>query len=118
MSFRCELAQDYSGFPVSCQWLATVPPREQLAAAAHLARYRNLRLCASTTGTSNLTFVLWLRSATEIGEVEAAFLDAVPTARVDESAVTINFIKRVGWMLAPDGTATGEVVPPRTPEAE
>lgn len=117
VSFRCELAQDYSGFPISCQWFATVPPREQLLAAAHLARYRNLRLCASTTGTSNFTFVLWLRSATEIGEIEATFLDAVPSARIDESAVTINFIKRVGWMLNPDGTATGEVVLPRAPDS-
>ena len=115
LAFRSELAQDYSGFPISCRWYAQVPPRDQLSAASFLARYRNLRLCASTTGTSNFTFVLWLRSPAEIGELEAEFQAAIPDSTVNESSVTINYIKRVGWMLNPDGTSTGEVILPRDP---
>lgn len=118
LAFRCELAQDYSGFPISCRWSAQVPPRDQLSAASFLAGYRNLRLCASTTGTSNFTFILWLHSTAEIGELEAEFQAAIPDARIVESSVTINYIKRVGWMLNPDGTATGEVILPRDPGNE
>jgi DNA-binding Lrp family transcriptional regulator len=115
LAFRCELAQDYSGFPISCHWSAQVSPRDQLTAASFLAGYRNLRRCASITGTSNFTFSLWLRSTAEIGQLEAEFLTAIPEARIVESSVTINYVKRVGWMLNPDGTATGEVILPRDP---
>jgi DNA-binding Lrp family transcriptional regulator len=118
LAFRCELAQDYSGFPITCQWYAHVPPRDQGSAASFMAGYRNIRLCASTTGTSNFTFALWLRSPAEIGEVEAEFLAAIPDATVHESSVTINYVKRVGWMLNPDGTGTGEVILPRDPGDE
>ncbi|WP_028280466.1 Lrp/AsnC family transcriptional regulator [Arthrobacter sp. H5] len=117
LSFRCEIAQDYSGFPISCQWYANVPPSDHTAAAGFLARYRNLRFCASTTGSSNFTFVLWLRDASGVAEIESEFLAAVPTARILESSVTVNFLKRVGWRLAPDGTSTGEVVVPQYPAA-
>jgi DNA-binding Lrp family transcriptional regulator len=115
LAFRCEVAQDYSGFPVSCQWFVDVPPDQRLRAAAVLRQIGQLRLCASTTGTSNFTFIMWLRSASNVTDIEAAFLAAVPGARIVESSLTVKFVKRVGWMLNPDTTATGEVVAPRPP---
>ncbi|GAB3534425.1 Lrp/AsnC family transcriptional regulator [Arthrobacter tecti] len=115
LSFRCELAQDYSGFPISCQWYANVPPSEHARAAEFLRTFRNLRFCASTTGSSNFTFVLWLRNAAGVAETEAEFFAAIPEARILESSVTVRFLKRVGWLLNPDGTATGEVVVPQYP---
>lgn len=115
LSFRCELAQEYSGFPISCQWYANVPPSGHGRAAEYLAGHRNLRFCASTTGSSNFTFVLWLRNAAGVAETEAGFLAAVPAARIHESSLTVRFLKRVGWLLNPDGTSTGEVVVPQYP---
>ncbi|MET4538407.1 DNA-binding Lrp family transcriptional regulator [Arthrobacter bambusae] len=110
--FRCEVAQNYSGYPVSCQWFASLPPEERGTAVAVVRGFRGLRLCASTTGTSNFTFVLWLRSAADVLDIEDQFLAAVPQARIIESSLTVKFLKRVGVMLNPDTTATGEVIVP------
>ncbi|GAA3323756.1 MULTISPECIES: Lrp/AsnC family transcriptional regulator [Paeniglutamicibacter] len=113
--FRCDVAQNYSGYPVSCQWFASLPPEERDSAVAVLRGFRSLRLCASTTGTSNFTFVMWMRSAAEVLGIEDQFLAAVPRARIIESSLTVKFPKRVGVMLNPDTTATGEVVVPALP---
>jgi DNA-binding Lrp family transcriptional regulator len=112
LAFRCEVAQDYSGYPVSCQWFASLPPDERHRAVEVLRGFRGLRLCASTTGTSNFTFIMWMRTAAEVLDIEDRFLAAVPHARIIESSLTVTFLKRVGWMLNPDTTATGEVVVP------
>lgn len=117
LAFRCEVAQDYCGYPVSCQWFASLPPDERDRAVEVLRGFRGLRLCASTTGTSNFTFIMWMRTAAEVLEIEDRFLAAVPRARIIESSLTVKFLKRVGWMLNPDTTATGEVVVP-APSAE
>ena len=82
---------------------------------AALRQIGQLRLCASTTGTSNFTFIMWLRAASDVTDIEADFLAAVPGARIVESSLTVKFVKRVGWMLNTDTTATGEVVVPRPP---
>ncbi|MFL4473023.1 Lrp/AsnC family transcriptional regulator [Paeniglutamicibacter sp. MACA_103] len=110
LSFRCELAQQDSAFPVSCQWFAVVPPGQHEQVAEVLKSFKNLRLCASTTGTTNFTFVIWLRSVAEVMEVELAIAERVPEIRFAESAVALAYPKRVGWLLDENGRATRGVV--------
>lgn len=110
LSFRCELSQLDSAFPVSCQWFAVVPPGQHQQAAEILRSFRNLRLCASTTGTTNFTFVLWLRSVAEVMDVELAISERIPEIRFAESAVALAYPKRVGWLLDENGRATRGVV--------
>ncbi|MFH5822864.1 Lrp/AsnC family transcriptional regulator [Georgenia sp. AZ-5] len=110
ITLRCELAQEHSGYPVSCQWYVRVPPAQLEAAVRYLRSYRTLRLCASTTGDTNLTFQLWLRTPGDIFDVEAGLQTAAPGAQVVESDVGVRTYKRMGWMLREDSTATGEVV--------
>lgn len=110
VAVRCELAQEHSGHPVPCQWYVRVPPAQLEAAVRYLRSYRTLRLCASTTGDTNLTFLLWLRTPGEILEVEAGLQAAAPGVQVVESDVGVRTHKRMGWMLRDDSTATGEVV--------
>jgi DNA-binding Lrp family transcriptional regulator len=111
--FRCEVAQDYSGYPVQCQWFASLPPDDRRRAVDALRGFRELRLCASTTGTSNFTFTMWLGSPAEVLDIEDRFLSAVPGARIIESSLTVNYLKRVGVLLHPNTTSTHEVVVPR-----
>ncbi|WP_346926865.1 Lrp/AsnC family transcriptional regulator [uncultured Arthrobacter sp.] len=112
LSFRCEIAQKYSGYPVSCQWFANVPPGQHEAAAAELRSFRNVRLTASTTGRSNFVILMWLHSLAEVLNAEQALQQRIPGIELVESVVVLKTAKRVGWMLNPDSTATGAVVVP------
>jgi DNA-binding Lrp family transcriptional regulator len=110
LSFRCEIAQKFSGYPVSCQWFANVPPGQHEAAAAELRSFRNVRLSASTTGRTNFVILMWLHSLADVVNAEQALQLRIPGIDLVESVVVLNSAKRVGWMLNPDSTATGAVV--------
>ena len=112
LSFRCEIAQKYSGYPVACQWFANVPPGQHEAAAAELRSFRNIRLSASTTGRTNFVILMWLHSLADVMNAEQALQLRIPGIQLVESVVVLNAAKRVGWMLNPDSTATGAVVVP------
>lgn len=111
LSFRCEVAQKFSGYPITCQWSANVPAGQHEAAARELRAVRNIRFTASTTGSTNFVIIMWLQSLAEVLEMELAIQQRIPGIELVESAVMLNTAKRVGWMLNPDSTATGEVVP-------
>ncbi len=110
LSFRCEIAQKLSGYPVSCQWFANVPPGQHEAAAAELRSLRTVRLSASTTGSTNFVILMWLHSLADVMNAELALQQRIPQIELVESVVILNTAKRVGWMLNPDSTASGAVV--------
>ena len=112
LSFRCEIAQKYSGYPVTCRWLANVPPGQHEAAAAELRTFRNIRLSASTTGRTNFVILMWLQSLADVMDAELALQQRIPGIELVESVVVLSSAKRVGWMLNADSTATGAVVVP------
>ncbi|MET3367558.1 Lrp/AsnC family transcriptional regulator [Arthrobacter sp. M2012083] len=112
LSFRCEVAQQFSGFPITVQWFANVPAGEHQAAATEMRAIRNVRFAASTTGRTNFTMIMWLRSLADVMEMELTIQQRIPGIELVESVVMLNTAKRVGWMLNPDSTATGTVVAP------
>lgn len=110
LSFRCEVAQNRAGYPVACKWLAKVPPGQHAAAAAAIGGLRNVRLVASTTGQTNFTIMMWLRTVADVMTAELALQERIPGIELVESIVMLRAVKRVGVMLRPDGTTTGDVV--------
>ncbi|QCU77211.1 AsnC family transcriptional regulator [Citricoccus sp. SGAir0253] len=112
LSFRCEVSHRAAGYPVICQWFARLPAADHDAAAAALAPLGALRLCASTTGRTNFTFMMWLRSAADIMTVEQAASRQLPTLEIRESVIIAAIAKRVGWRLDPDGARTGQYTAP------
>lgn len=112
LSFRCEVAQGLVGYPIVCQWMGRLPAAGHAEAARVLATLGALRLCASTTGSTNFTFMMWLRTAADIMNMERTVAEKLPNLALAESVVINNIPKRVGWLLNRDGTATGEVVVP------
>ncbi|MCA4134709.1 Lrp/AsnC family transcriptional regulator [Arthrobacter sp. M4] len=110
LSFRCEIAQKYSGYPITVQWFANVPAGGHDQAAAALRGIRNIRFTASTTGRTNFVIIMWLRSLADVLEMELLVQQRVPDIQLVENVVMLNTAKRVGWMLNPDSTATGAVV--------
>ncbi|MDQ4502466.1 Lrp/AsnC family transcriptional regulator [Sinomonas sp. ASV322] len=110
LSFRCEVAQGPAGYPVACKWLTKVPPGQHVQAAAALSGLRNVRLVASTTGQTNFTIMMWLRTVADVMTAELALQERIPGIELVQSTVMLSSVKRVGCMLRPDGTATGDVV--------
>ncbi|MET3921637.1 Lrp/AsnC family transcriptional regulator [Arthrobacter sp. UYEF20] len=110
LSFRCDIAQNLSGYPVSCQWFANVPPGQHEAAAAELRSLRTVRLSASTTGRTNFVILMWLKSLADVMNAELALQQRIPEIELVESAVILSRAKRMGWMLNPDSTSIGSVV--------
>ena len=108
--FRCELAQRYSSFPVTCQWFANVPAGRHEEAAAAFRTISNVRLSASTTGATNFVIIMWLQSLADVMTAELALQQKVPGIELVESVVMLRTVKRVGWMLNEDTTASGAVV--------
>lgn len=109
LSFRCDMAQYDSGFPVWCQWHARVPPADHGAVHEFLKRYRTLRLLLSVTGEANLVFTLWLRHAGEIQELELALLASVPSVKLLHTDAGLRMYKRMGRLIGVDSRATGFV---------
>lgn len=112
--FRCDLAQGFSAFPVTCQWFVNVPAGQHEQAAAAIRTISNIRLSASTTGPTNFVIIMWLKSLADIMTAELALQQKVPGIELVESVVMLRTVKRVGWMLNEDTTASGAVVV-RTP---
>ncbi|HWC24540.1 MAG TPA: Lrp/AsnC family transcriptional regulator [Flexivirga sp.] len=107
LSFRCEIAQRYSGFPVSCQWYVRVPADAHSKAAQALAAMPQVRLAASTTGEANFVIVMWLRSVAEVMDVEVALAQQIPEIELLRNTLILRATKRVGWLLNPDTTGKG-----------
>ncbi|QCU77987.1 AsnC family transcriptional regulator [Citricoccus sp. SGAir0253] len=112
LAFRCDVSHHAAGYPVICQWFARLPAADHDAAAAALAPLGALRLCASTTGRTNFTFMMWLRSAADIMTVEQAASRQLPTLEIRESVIIASIAKRMGWHLHPDGARTGQYTAP------
>lgn len=107
LSFRCEIAQRYSGFPVSCQWYVRVPADAHESAAKALAAMPQVRLAASTTGEANLVIIMWLRSVAEVMDVELALAQQIPGIELLRNTLILRATKRVGWLLNSDSTGDG-----------
>lgn len=112
VNLRCELAQDVSGTPITAQWFASVPANDHEALARAVAQIPGIRLCASTTGRTNILLTFWLRSVADVPRIEGLLAEAVPSIVFRESAIALRIVKRVGTQLGDGGRATGRVIPP------
>jgi DNA-binding Lrp family transcriptional regulator len=112
LAFRCEVAHGHAGRPVTCSWMARVPASEQERTVQALTTLPALRLCASTTGETNLTFTLSARSLDGLPAFERQLGTKLPWIELRESVPHLRTVKRMGWLLAEDGRATGRFVVP------
>jgi DNA-binding Lrp family transcriptional regulator len=113
VAFRCDVAQNAVGFPVTCTWYARVPPGHHAAAAAAVRSLRSVRLAASITGQANFLVTMWLRSVADVMTAELALQEKVPGIELLESLVLLRVTKRMGVLLGADGRAEGRVAMPR-----
>lgn len=112
LSFRCDASPAVSGWPIACSWLARVNPGDLPQTIAQLSALSQLRMCASVTGDANLVFTVYSRTLHGLSRFERAVGQHVPALQPVETMIHLRTHKKMGWLLAPDGRCTGEVVVP------
>lgn len=112
LSFRCEIAQLRTRWPVVCTWFAQVSAGELERTVRSLRTIPELRLCLSTSGRSNLVFTVWARSANDLNRLERRMSEKLPWLTLVESTLTMRMPKRMGWLLDESGRNTGTLVEP------
>lgn len=116
--YRCELAGPMSGWPVSLNWWATVPPGQSAHVIAQLCRMREVRACLSLSGASNLNIIVRLRSVADIARFEARLARELPALVVTDQAVNLWAIKLGGHVTDFEGHHIRHVPIAPWPEAE
>ncbi|MBQ6642746.1 MAG: Lrp/AsnC family transcriptional regulator [Saccharopolyspora sp.] len=112
LSFRCDVAQVRSQWPMSCIFLAELPAAELDRTVRSLRTLAELRLCVSTVGKANLLFQLWARSPADLRRLELLLAEKLPRLSINERVLVLRVAKRMGWLLDESGRCTGEVVVP------
>lgn len=110
LTLRCDMAQDYSGFPIAAQWYARVPASQHQQAAKALAAIPNMRLVCTVTGEANLMIAMWLGSVNDLLEAERSLEAAAPGIVLSESSLLLASAKRMGWIVRPDSTTDGRQI--------
>ena len=112
LSLRCDVAQPLSGFPLTVQWFTRVDAAEHAAAAERLAEDSRTRVLASVTGRANFLVVMWLSSVADILETEQQIQEKVPGIDIQQSVISLRPVKRLGWVLDPQGGASERFIVP------
>jgi DNA-binding Lrp family transcriptional regulator len=99
VSFRCEVSNALSGWPISATFWVSVAADTLEPTARALAGVPQVRLCVAVTGSSNLIVTLWLRSLGDLQRLEALLADRFPGLVVNDRAVALRIPKRIGWRL-------------------
>ncbi|MGR4848920.1 Lrp/AsnC family transcriptional regulator [Streptomyces sp. LARHCF252] len=109
VSFRCEVSDVISGWPVNAHFWARVPPHELDRISQALVALPEIRMCAAITGTDNLLVIVWLRSLGDSQRLEARLAERFPTLTLTERAIVLRMPKRMGWLLDGHGRSTRPV---------
>lgn len=109
LSFRCEVANVVSGWPVIATFWASVPPDDLGRTAQAIAGFPGVRLCTAVTGASNLLITMWLRSLIDSQRIEALLAQHFPDLVLNDRAVALRVVKRMGRLLDDVGRTTGVV---------
>lgn len=109
LSFRCEVANVVSGWPVIATFWASVPPDDLAKTAQAVAGLPGVRLCTAVTGASNLLITMWLRSLADSQRIEGLLAQHFPGLVLNDRAVVLRVAKRMGRLLDDAGRSTGVV---------
>jgi DNA-binding Lrp family transcriptional regulator len=103
LAWRCDVARVAAGWPVSAHLWGRLAPERTRQVAAQLVRMREVRLCASTTGPTNLFVTVWLRSMCDLQAFLACLATHAPDLTITDRAVSLWQLKLGGHLLDPDG---------------
>ncbi|MER6101756.1 AsnC family transcriptional regulator [Streptomyces sp. NPDC001832] len=99
ISFRCEISQHLTGWPVTTLLWGRVPSGDRKRVSERLARMPEIRLLVATSGGTNFRVSAWLRSTAGAHDLEDRITAALPEFEIVEHAVVLRTVKRLGWIL-------------------
>ncbi|AWL38457.1 Lrp/AsnC family transcriptional regulator [Streptomyces sp. SM18] len=99
VSFRCEISQNLTGWPVTTMLRGRVPYTERKGAADQLARMPEVRQLVATSGSANILASTWLHSVDDALELEERISSALPGFEIVDHAIVLRTVKRQGWIL-------------------
>lgn len=111
LTFRCDVAQGVTGYPVIVQWWCKVPVAQMAASVARLRGEPSVRQVVSMPGSPNLLVTTWNRSVADAMRIQEALERELAPLVVVDSAVILHQVKRLGWLLDSSGRNTGTFVP-------
>ena len=111
-TFRCDMAPRFAGWPLSQYLLLRVPPAEMHRLLPALADLPQVRMCLTVTGDANLMLSVHSRTVAELTDIERTIGRISPSIHHVDSILELRTHKQMGWLLHPDGRATGELVTP------
>jgi DNA-binding Lrp family transcriptional regulator len=103
LAWRCDVARQAAGWPVAAHLWGWLPPARTRQVTALLVGMREVRLCASTTGPTNLFVSVWLRSVRDLDAFQARLASHAPELTITDRAVSLWQLKLGGHLLDPDG---------------
>lgn len=112
VTMRCDVAPELSGWQLEWSWYASVPPSHTQRVVEFLKSQRDLRMCASITGPSNLVFTFRSTSLAGLADFESAVAATLPGLAPAETIVHLRSRKRMGWLLDTRGRAADPPVVP------
>ena len=71
-----------------------------------------MRSCFWITGSNNLRVNFRVNHIGSMAALESSIASAIPGLAPDETVVHMRSHKSMGWLLKPDGSCTGQLVPP------
>lgn len=107
--FRCEVAQNWTPWPVNVMWWCRVPNHAQPRLVDAARRQPRVRLCMSVTGPANILIAMWTASMADVMRMQGWLETCLGGGTIVDTSVVLRCRKRIGWMLHPDGRCTGEV---------
>lgn len=106
---RTEVAAPLAGLPVSVTLLIDTPTSQLEDTARAIARLREVRLCATVSGTPPMIVAAWLHDLEEIHRLETSLARDHPGLTVADRLVTLRTLKRMGRLLDENGRAIGVI---------
>lgn len=104
VAIRCEMARTASGWSTAVIFRAAIPPDHADRITSELVKLRETRFCASLlSGPDNLTFAVWLRSATDLQPFEVMLTRRIPELTVVTRHVALWQMKLGGHVVDPNG---------------
>ena len=117
LTFRCDVAQGVTGYPVIVQWWCKIPVVQMAANVARLRSEPTVRQVVSMPGSPNLLVTTWNRSVSDAMRIQDTLERELAPLIVVDSAVILHQVKRLGWLLDSHGRNTGTFIPYRALES-
>ncbi|MFI2752375.1 Lrp/AsnC ligand binding domain-containing protein [Cellulomonas sp. P22] len=109
LRFRTEIARPLSGWPVCSWYLIRSTPSRRDEVGRQLSQLREVRAIMQTVGTSDLAVVVWMRSLTDVQELELSIERSLPDVVIEDRVLVFRTVKLMGRLLDEDGRARGFV---------